>query len=114
MTEILLIVTIVLLVIVIVLQFVFKPKVSETHNSLQKRGGEVWKVLDAVKTEFEKSGDLIQKTWADIQVGLYQLDDGIATHTRAIQRSLKNIEVLSVEETKLILPESNTIDDNEN
>lgn len=82
--------------------------------AIQKRSSEVWKVLGAVKTEFEKFGGLMQKAQANIQTGLNQLDDAIGTRTRAIQRSLKNVEALSGEETKLILPESNNIDDNEN
>lgn len=82
--------------------------------AIQKRSSEVWKVLGAVKTEFEKFGGLMQKAQANIQTGLNQLDDAIGTRTRAIQRSLKSVEALSGEETKLILPESNNIDDNEN
>ena len=76
--------------------------------AIQKRSSEVWKVLGAVKTEFEKFGGLMQKAQSSIQTGLNQLDDAIGTRTRAIQRTLKGVEALSQTETKLILPEPGT------
>lgn len=75
--------------------------------AIQKRSSEVWKVLGAVKTEFEKFGGLMQKAQANIQTGLNQLDDAIGTRTRAIQRTLKGVEALTQADTKLILPEGN-------
>lgn len=75
--------------------------------AIQKRSSEVWKVLGAVKTEFEKFGGLMQKAQSNIQTGLNQLDDAIGTRTRAIQRTLKGVEALTQAETKLILPEGN-------
>ena len=42
--------------------------------AIQKRSGEVWKVLGNVKTEFEKFGGLIEKAQGNIQNGLKQLD----------------------------------------
>lgn len=73
--------------------------------AIQKRSSEVWKVLGAVKKEFENFGGLVQKAQSNIQMGLNQLDDVIGTRTRAIQRTLKNVESASIEETKLILPD---------
>ncbi|MDO8998376.1 MAG: DNA recombination protein RmuC [Bacteroidota bacterium] len=75
--------------------------------AIQKRSSEVWKVLGAVKTEFEKFGGLMQKAQTNIQTGLNQLDDAIGTRTRAIQRTLKGVEALTQADTKLILPEGN-------
>ena len=43
--------------------------------AIQKRSGEVWKVLGNVKTEFEKFGGLIEKAQGNIQNGLKQLDE---------------------------------------
>jgi DNA recombination protein RmuC len=74
--------------------------------AIQKRSSEVWKVLGAVKKEFENFGGLVQKAQSNIQMGLNQLDDVIGTRTRAIQRTLKNVESASIEETKLILPDT--------
>jgi DNA recombination protein RmuC len=73
--------------------------------AIQKRSSEVWKVLGAVKKEFENFGGLMQKAQSNIQTGLNQLDDVIGTRTRAIQRTLKTVDALTQAETKLILPD---------
>ncbi len=74
--------------------------------AIQKRSSEVWKVLGAVKNEFEKFGGLMQKAQSNIQTGLNQLDDAIGTRTRAIQRTLKGVEALTNEDAQLILPKA--------
>ena len=74
--------------------------------AIQKRSSEVWKVLGAVKTEFEKFGGLMQKAQTNIQTGLNQLDDAIGPRTRAIQKTLKGIEALTQADTKVIIPET--------
>jgi DNA recombination protein RmuC len=73
--------------------------------ALQKRSSQVWTVLAAVKTEFEKFGGLLEKAQKNIQTGLGQLDDVVGTRTRAIQRQLKNIEHLPAAEAPTILPD---------
>lgn len=62
--------------------------------AIQKRSGEVWKVLGNVKTEFEKFGGLIEKAQGNIQNGLKQLDEVVGVRTRAIHRQLRDVEVL--------------------
>lgn len=74
--------------------------------AIQKRSGEVWKVLGAIKKEFENFGGLIEKAQKNIQTGLDQLDDTVGRRTKAIQRKLRNVESLGEDESKLILPES--------
>lgn len=83
--------------------------------AIEKRSSEVWKVLGAVKTEFEKFGGLMQKAQTNIQTGLNQLEDVIGTRTKAIHRTLKSVEALPQAETKLILPETdiNNLDEEE-
>ncbi len=73
--------------------------------AIQQRSGEVWKILGAVKKEFELFGGLVEKAQGNIQTGLNQLDDVLGKRTRAIQRKLKDVEVLESVDTKLILPE---------
>ena len=73
--------------------------------AIQQRSGEVWKILGAVKKEFELFGGLVEKAQGNIQTGLNQLDDVLGKRTRAIQRRLKDVEVLESIDTKLILPE---------
>ena len=73
--------------------------------AIQKRSGEVWQVLGAVKKEFEQFGGLMEKAQNNIQTGLNQLDDVMGKRTRAIQRKLRSVESLNEADTKLILPE---------
>lgn len=73
--------------------------------ALQKRSSEVWKVLGAVRTEFDNFGGLLQKAQKNIQTGLGQLDDVMGKRTRALQRQLKNVESLPAAEAQKILPD---------
>ncbi len=73
--------------------------------AIQKRSSEVWRVLGAVKKEFEIFGGLMQKAQKNIQTGLDQLDDVMGKRTKAIQRKLRSVESLDEAEAKLILPE---------
>lgn len=75
--------------------------------AIQQRSGEVWKILAAVKKEFEQFGGLMEKAQANIQTGLNQLDDVMGKRTRAIQRKLKGVETIGVAETVMILSEEN-------
>jgi DNA recombination protein RmuC len=74
--------------------------------AIQKRSSEVWKVLGAVKTEFDKFGGLLEKAQKHFQSGVDDLDTLVGTRSRLIRSKLKNIESLSTEEVGLILPES--------
>jgi DNA recombination protein RmuC len=71
--------------------------------ALQKRSSEVWKVLGAVKTEFEKFGGLLEKAQKNIQTGLGQLDDVVGARTKAINRKLKEVQTLPAAESQNIL-----------
>lgn len=73
--------------------------------AIQKRSSEVWQVLGAVKTEFEKFGGMMEKAQKSIQTGLNQLDDVMGKRTRAIQKKLKSVENLSEADAKNILPD---------
>ena len=73
--------------------------------AIQKRSGEVWQILGAVKREFESFGGMMGKAQKSIQTGLDQLDEVMGVRTRAIQRKLKSVETLSEVETKNILPD---------
>ncbi len=73
--------------------------------AIQKRSSEVWQVLGAVKKEFGNFGDLMGRAQKNIRTGLNQLDNVMGVRTRAIQRKLRSVEVLSEAESKKILPE---------
>jgi len=70
--------------------------------AIQKRSGEVWKVLGEVKTEFGKFGDLIQKAQKKLTDANTDLDHLVGTRTRVIQRKLKDIEAMPEEDPKLL------------
>ena len=74
--------------------------------AIQKQSSEVWRILGAVKKEFENFGGLLQKAQGNIQTGLNQLDNVVGVRTRAIQSKLRSVDSLGADEARLILPES--------
>jgi DNA recombination protein RmuC len=75
--------------------------------ALQKRSSEVWKVLGAVKTEFEKFGGLLEKAQKNLHSASDTVDELLGKRSRAITRRLKNVEALPAAETQQLLPEIN-------
>ncbi len=71
--------------------------------AIEKRSSEVWKILGAVKTEFESFGGLLQKAQKNIQGGLDDIDKLVGTRTNVIRRKLKGVEALDIEESSKIL-----------
>lgn len=71
--------------------------------AIQKRSGEVWQVLGAVKTEFESFGTILEKSQDKLRQVNDELDKLIGTRTRAINRKLKDVEKLdSADSVKLL------------
>lgn len=62
--------------------------------ALQKRSSEVWEVLGAVKTEFDKFADILVLTQQRIDQANRELDKLVGVRTRAIQRKLRDVEKL--------------------
>lgn len=73
--------------------------------AIEKRSGEVWNILGAVKKEFSTFGDLLQKAQKNIQGGLDDIDKLVGTRTRAIQRKLSSVETMGIPDVKLISDE---------
>ncbi|CAN5586506.1 DNA recombination protein RmuC [soil metagenome] len=73
--------------------------------AIEKRSGEVWQLLSAVKTEFGNFSGLLDKAQKNIQTGLDQLENVAGVRTRAIQKRLKGVETISHAEVQQILPE---------
>ena len=67
--------------------------------AIQQRSSEVWQVLGKVKSEFDKFGGLMDKAQKNIQTGLNTLEDLSTKRTRAIERSLRNVEQLEATAT---------------
>ncbi len=71
--------------------------------AIQQRSGEVWQVLGAVKTEFEKFGDVLERSQQRLQQVNTELDTLIGTRTRAITRKLKDVERLDTPDAGKLL-----------
>ena len=71
--------------------------------AIQKHSSEVWDVLGAVKTEFDKFGDVLEATQARINQANAELDKLIGTRTRSIQRKLRGVTALSESESAALL-----------
>ena len=71
--------------------------------AIQKRSGEVWNVLGAVKTEFDKFETCLTQTQNRLDQASRELDKLVGTRTRAIRRRLKSVTELSEAETERVL-----------
>ncbi|MDF2570456.1 MAG: RmuC family protein [Sporomusa sp.] len=74
--------------------------------AIEKRSSEVWALLGAVKTEFGKFGDVLTKTKEKLDQASKQLD-AAAVRTRAIERKLKDVELLPAPEAIKVLGQYN-------
>jgi len=73
--------------------------------AIQKRSAEVWEVLGAVKTEFDKFSDILEKTRKKLGQIDSDLDTLVGTRTNVIRRKLRDVQSLSPEETSNLLDE---------
>ncbi len=71
--------------------------------AIQKRSSEVWQVLGAVKTEFAKFEDVMQKMQGHLQQTSKDLDTLMGTRTRAINRKLRDIQQLEEPDAQRLL-----------
>lgn len=60
--------------------------------AIQERSVEVWQILGAVKTEFDKFADTLEKTQKRLDDANHELDSLVGTRTRQIRRKLASIE----------------------
>jgi DNA recombination protein RmuC len=72
--------------------------------AIQRRSSEVWRVLGAVKLEFGKFGDVIDKVEKKLSEASTQLQH-VGVRGRAIARSLREVEALPAPEAERVLPE---------
>lgn len=71
--------------------------------ALQKRSGEVWQVLGAVRTEFENFEDVLQKSQKHLLQVNDDLDALIGRRSRAILKTLRSVERLEPETAEKLL-----------
>lgn len=66
--------------------------------AIQKRSMEVWDTLSAVKTEFGKFADALDKTKKHLDMASDDLEKLVTTRTRAMRRKLSSIEEMTDKE----------------
>jgi DNA recombination protein RmuC len=64
--------------------------------AIEERSLDVWNTLRAVKSEFIKFGDMLEKAQKQIQTADKTIGEIVGTRTKAINRKLRNVEVLDV------------------
>ncbi len=71
--------------------------------ALEQQASEVWKVLGAVKTEFERYGNWVEKIREQVRKASDTLDTA-HTRTNQMRRALKVVEALPEEQAQALLP----------
>ncbi len=71
--------------------------------AVQKRSSEVWKILEAVKTEFDKFSDQLEKVDKQLSTASKSLNDLRVTRTSVMSRKLKDVGTLELNEAQDIL-----------
>ena len=71
--------------------------------AIQKKSGEVWRILGAVKTEFRKYNELVAKIQTKFESASKDLDNLVGTRSRMIESKLRTVESLDESETPTVL-----------
>ncbi len=75
--------------------------------AISKQSGEVWKVLGAVKTEFQKFGDAVSKVQKNLDSASSNLST-VSDRARQMEKKLGKVSALPSEEALLLLPADET------
>lgn len=78
--------------------------------AVQKRSAEVWNILGAVKTEFDKFNDVLLATQQRINQANNELDKLVGVRTRQIRRKLSNVQKLEDDNSLLELTDGDSDD----
>jgi DNA recombination protein RmuC len=70
--------------------------------AIEKRASEVWEVLGAVKTEFEKFGGVLDRVKKQLETAGRSLDDA-GVRTRAMGRKLREVEQIPADAAQALL-----------
>lgn len=76
--------------------------------AIQKRSSEVWMLLGAIKTEFRKFGEILEKTQKKLQEASNTIDTA-AVRSRAIERKLRQVEAVPVGEAPALLDDLDAV-----
>jgi DNA recombination protein RmuC len=81
--------------------------------AMEQRSGEIKRTLSAVRTEFNKFGDVLKKAKDKIDKASEDIDELVGARTRKIQSKLKSFDELPSSEVKLILETNTEVDSTE-
>lgn len=79
--------------------------------AIEQRSQEVWDTLRAVKSEFLKFADMLDKAQKQIQTADKTLGEIVGRRTRAINRTLRSVEELTEENKTLMIAMDDTVDE---
>lgn len=79
--------------------------------AIEQRSQEVWDTLRAVKSEFTKFGDMLDKAQKQLQTADKTLTEIVGRRTRAINRTLRGVEELTEAGTSLITESEDPADE---
>ena len=71
--------------------------------AIQKKSGEVWKILGAVRTEFDRFNGIVDKIQKQFDNTSKEFDNLVGTRSRMIASKLKAVERLDVKESQDLL-----------
>jgi len=79
--------------------------------AIEQRSQEVWDTLRAVKSEFVKFGDMLEKAQKQLQTADKTLTEIVGRRTRAINRTLRSVEELTDSDSTLLTNFEEPIDE---
>ena len=71
--------------------------------AIEKRTSEVWQLLGAVKTEFLRFGEALDKVHKKLEEAAHTVE-AAATRKRVVEKHLRDVEALPVAATDKMLP----------
>jgi len=80
--------------------------------AIEKRSSEVWQILAAVKTEFGKFGEVLDKIKRQVSTVSNSLDE-TTTRTRAMERKLRTVEELPHDQAQSLLELPDTVSESD-
>lgn len=73
---------------------------------IQKKSADVFQLLGAVKTEFGKFAEALEKTQKKVDAASAELEDLVGTRTRVMNKKLRTIDALDEETAKLLFDDA--------
>ena len=82
--------------------------------AIEKRSSEVWKILGAVKTEFDRFGDVLKRAQDKLSQTSKELDTLVGVRSRQIQVKLRRIQQMPEDKDLLMQPDGQAEGEEEN